>query len=112
LGVDPNHFAVHVHKWSTTVSAIDRGIGLQEALKVCEERSLAFFLRNDAGRDCLVETKGRPNRQHPIADLSGIGVAKRDSREILRRVDLYDRHVSFLIDTDNPTAIFFARLQA
>ncbi len=112
LRVDANHFSAHVHKWTTAVSAIDGGIGLQKALKVCEERSLAFLLGNDAGGDGLIETKRRTDRQNPVTNLGGIGVAESHGRQISRGIDLYDCNVRFLVNADHAAAKFFAGLQA
>ena len=112
LRVHADHFAAHVDQRTAAVAAIDGGVSLQEALKVGEERGLAFFLGDDSGGNRLVQTERRTDRQHPVADLRRIRIAERHCRQILRRVDLDYRDVSLLIDADHPAAILFAGLQA
>src|SRR6185369_9520228 len=77
-----------------------------------EVRALPFFLRDDAGGEGLVEAKWRTHREHPIADLRGVGIAKRHGRQISRRVDLDHGYVRFGIETDDRAAKPFGGLQA
>src|SRR6185369_6487802 len=72
LRVHSDNFATHVDEWSTAVTTIDSGIGLQESLKDIEEGTLTFLLGDDAGCYSLVQTKRRSHCEYPIADLGRI----------------------------------------
>ena len=87
---------------SATVSRIDRGIGLDEALDpvlVLDDVDVPPDGRNDARGDRGGQSKRIPDRHDPFTHLHILGVAKGGRQEVLR-VDLDDRKIGRRVSAD------------
>ena len=68
-------------------------------------------LRDDSRRHGFVKAERRTDRQHPIADLSFIRIAKFHERQIATRVDLQYREIGLFVHTDDLCGKFLARIE-
>src|SRR5262249_13208175 len=104
--VDADDFTLHVHKRTTRVAGIDRGVRLDEVLN--RLLRLASKLKRTALRadDALRHGEGQvlaeriANREHPLADARRLAVAERRSGQVVR-IDLDDGDVRVRIAADD-----------
>ena len=94
--VEPHDLAAEVHQRPPAVARIDRGIGLDEVLKldvaIAQIEVSATFRRDDAERHRMRQAKRATNREHGVADSHGVAVGEPSRLQILG-VDLHDRDV-------------------
>ena len=105
LGVDPDHFALRVHQGAARVAVVDRRIGLQEVLVAAVAVAIARAGRpalgaHDPHRHRLADAKGVAYRQHDVANLRVVGVAKRRGLQT-RGVHLHEREIARLVGADD-----------
>ena len=72
LAVDAHHLTPHVDQRATRIAWIDRHIGLNKGQVIA---GISLLGTDDAGRDRVLQAKGRTNRHDPLAHLHAIGIA-------------------------------------
>ena len=98
-GIDADHAAVRVEQRSAGIAGIDRRIGLDEILKR-PETDTAAQRADDPAADRLADAEGIADRQHHVANLELVAVAKRGGRKA-GGLDLEDREVGKRVSADH-----------
>ena len=92
--IDPDEAPVDVDERAARVARIDRGIGLDEELKVGNADARARGRRNDALRHGLADAERIAHGKHEIADLDLVGVGNLDrGKAFLRPLDAQHREI-------------------
>src|SRR5205814_2875062 len=100
-GVDPDHFATHVHQRPTRVARINRRISLNERLELPVRNNVAPLSRNNPSGYGFLQTEGAAYGQYPIAYLHAIGIPQLGDRKRLARFNSNDSQIGFLIGADD-----------
>src|SRR5215467_13303596 len=97
--IDADHFTVHVERWATRVTLVDRRVDL-DVLVIGSRADIPTTSGDNAGGDCAAKTEGIADRDNPIAD-PGIVLRELHVSEVLVGIDLDQRKVSLRIDPDH-----------
>lgn len=84
LRIDADHLAAGIKQRAARVAGVDGDVGLDERHGAVVGQGPALGA-DDAGRHGVFETKGRANRQHPLADLQFAGFAQGHDRQVAGR---------------------------
>src|SRR5207253_10731905 len=101
-GIDADHFTGHVHERTTTITGIDGGIRLKEALEIVSRSAniRASLGADDSMCDGVIQAERTSDSQYPVAYLYGFGVSQLCNGQIPSRFDLDDSKVSIHIAAD------------
>ncbi len=97
-GVDADHAPALVEDRAAGVALVDRRVDLQVVV-VGARLDVATARRDDAGGGGAAEAEGIADRDDPVADAGAVGVAERDRRQRLLRLDLEQGEVGLGVAT-------------
>jgi len=97
---DADDFAIHVDQRSAGIAWVNGGIGLNERLKLPVGNDVAAFCGDNASGDRRLQPERTAYREHPVADLHAVRVAKFCDRKGLVDIDFDNREIGFLIAAD------------
>ena len=98
-GVDADDFALEVDQRAARVAGIDRGVGLEE-LSPADATEFAALPADDAGADGGLQIERIADRDHPVADLELVGVAKLRGGQVLGVGEFDDREIALGVGLD------------
>src|SRR5690606_38458677 len=104
LGVDPDHFSGKVDERTTRVARVDGNIGLNERQVIT---GVAIDGTDNTGSDGGIQTKGRPDGQHPLPFLERLGVTDGQGLQALG-IDLDQGDIGTGIGPDDFSRVLFA----
>ena len=97
MAIDAHHLTAHIDQWPARIAGVDGHIGLDEGQIVAR---VALLGTDNAGRDRVVQTKGRADGHDPFAHFEAVDVADFDHGQT-SGLDLDHGHIAAFVHAHN-----------